>query len=527
MPTVGSQLKAARLARHETLEDISKAIRVRVAYLEALEADDFSRLPSPVHARGFLRLYADYLGLDQNELLQNASTEELPTLEGPLPVVPPLPAPSPVKPSKIWEKGNEALRRAWDRLRSWPGFRARRSPVRLPSPPEPSPPSPDLAAPPALLAASSSTGSPAASTSSPDAGDTLSPDAAASPAPSPLPFSAESPAEGASSAPVAAAKTLPPASPPVSSAELFRQLGNELRAQRQQLGLRLESVAAEIKIPTHVLRALEAGDLESLPAPIITRNHLARYAEFLALDVEETLLRFADVLQARLRERGIAAGGEERRPILPRTLSLGLLLSGDLLFGILLLIALATFALWSINLITAARSRPVLRTTPIPDVLAQNPVMATFTPTVIEILPSPSPTLALTPFVLPTPKGNVQLVIIALERVFLRVSVDGKLSLEERVQPGSTFTFDASNRVELLAANAGVVRVYYNGNDLGLLGNFGETVVRVFTREGLATPTPTLSPTPTITPTLTLTPTATPSLPATGAPPATPATPSR
>ncbi len=525
MPTVGSKLKAARLARHESLEDISKAIRVRVAYLEALEADDFSRLPSPVHARGFLRLYANYLGLDPNEILQNALTEQPQTLEGPLPVVPPLPTPSPVKPLKIWEKGNKALRRAWDRLRSWPGFWAARSPVRLPSLPEPSPPSPDLAAPPALLAASSSTESPTESTSSPASEATPPLDVAASPTPSPL-SSAELLTESASS-PIAEAKTFPPVSPLVSSTELFRQLGNELRAQRQQLGLRLESVAAEIKIPAHVLRALEAGDLESLPAPIITRNHLARYAEFLALDVEETLLRFADVLQARLRERGTVAGGEERRPILPRTLSLGLLLSGDLLFGILLLIGLATFALWSINLITAARSRPVLRTTPIPDVLAQNPVMATFTPTVVEILPSPSPTLALTPFVLPTPKGNVQLVIIALERVFLRVSVDGKLSLEERVQPGSTFTFDASNRVELLAANAGVVRVYYNGNDLGLLGNFGETVVRVFTREGLATPTPTLSPTPTITPTLTITPTATPSLPATSAPPATPATPPR
>ncbi len=522
MPTVGSQLKAARLARHESLEDISKAIRVRVVYLEALEADDFSRLPSPVHARGFLRLYADYLGLNPNELIQNALTEEPQTLEGPLSVIPPLPAPSPVKPSKIWEKGSEALRRAWDRLRSWPGFRAARSPVRLPSPPEPHPLSPDLAAHPTLL----STESPAESTSSSPASEAaLSPDVAISPTPSSL-SSEELLAEGAS-LPVTEAKTAPPVSPLGSSAELFRQLGNELQAQRQQLGLRLESVAAELKIPAHILRALEAGDLESLPVPIITRNHLARYAEFLALDVEETLLRFADVLQARLRERGVAASGEERRPILPRTLSLGLLLSGDLLFGILLLIGLATFALWSINLITAARSRPVLRTTPIPDVLAQNPVMATFTPTVVEILPSPSPTLALTPFVLPTPKGNVQLVIIALERVFLRVSVDGKLSLEERVQPGSTFTFDASNRVELLAANAGVVRVYYNGNDLGLLGNFGETVVRVFTREGLATPTPTLSPTPTITPTLTLTPTVAPSLLVTGTPSATPTTPTR
>ncbi len=480
MPTLGSQLKAARLARHESLEDISKAIRIRVAYLEALEADDLSRLPSPVHARGFLRLYADYLGLDLTELLEGASAQAPQTLEGPLPTVPPLSVSSPTKPTKVWERWNEVLRRAWGRLRTWVGSKVRRLPVRLHSRPE--------------------------LTSAP-------PEVTASPAPLPAVSLPEATPENLSSS--ALTEEEPPRSPSSpsamgSSAELFRQMGSEIRRHRRELGVRLESVAAELKIPVHILHAIEEGDLESLPAPIITRNHLAKYAEFLALDVEETLLRFADVLQARLRERGIVAGGKEQRPILPRTLSLGLLISGDLLFGILLLIGLATFALWSINLITFARSRPVSRTTPIPDVLAQNPVMATFTPTEVEILPSSTPTLALTPFMLPAPTGNVQLVVIALERVFLRISVDGKLSLEERVQPGSTFTFEANDRVELLAANAGVVRVYYNGNDLGLLGNFGETVVRVFTREGLATPTPTLSPTPTITPTPTLTPTITP-----------------
>ncbi len=484
MPTVGSQLRAARQARHLTLEEISKAIRVRVPYLEALEADDLSRLPSAVHARGFLRLYADYLGLDLAELIARAdqTAAEEQTLQGPLPSAPPVSPSSSPSPSSFWEtwkKRLEAARTGWVNL--LPRLRAR--------------------------------GRSAAKRIEMDLGTSSLPEASAAPeaTESHTPAPTEAPVESKPPEPPSPASLpLPPVSPALNSAGLFRLLGNDLRQRREALGLRLESIAQEIKIQSHILSALEAGDLDSLPAPIITRNHLARYAEFLALDVDEILLRFADVLQARVRERGLPQSGKERQPILPRTLSLGLLLSGDLLFGILVLIALATFALWSINLLTAARSRPVVRTTPIPEVLAQNPAMATFTPTPTETLPPgefPTPALPLTPFVLPTQSNNVQIVIIALERVFLRVTVDGKTVLEDRVLPGSTYTYEAGQRIELLTANAGGIRVYYNGNDLGLLGNFGEAILRVFTAQGVTTPTATLSPTPTITPTPSITPT--------------------
>lgn len=483
MPTVGSQLKAARQARHLTLEEISKAIRIRVPYLEALEADDLSRLPSAVHARGFLRLYADYLGLDLAELIARAeqTAVEEQTLQGPLPSVPPVSPPLSPSPSSFWEtwkKRFEAACTGWGNL--LPRLRARRRSAAERIKMD--------------LGTSSLPEAPAA----PEATESRTP------APTEAPVESKPP-----ESPSPVSLPLPPVSPALNSAGLFRLIGNDLRQRREALGLRLESIAQEIKTQPHILSALEAGDLDSLPAPIITRNHLARYAEFLALDVDEILLRFADVLQARVRERGLPQSGKERQPILPRTLSLGLLLSGDLLFGILMLIALATFALWSINLLTAARSRPVVRTTPIPEVLAQNPAMATFTPTPTETLPpvEPPTVLPLTPFVLPTQSNNVQIVIIALERVFLRITVDGKTVLEDRVLPGSTYTYEAGQRIELLTANAGGIRVYYNGNDLGLLGNFGEAVLRVFTPQGVTTPTATLSPTPTITPTPSITPT--------------------
>ncbi|MFO3797408.1 MAG: helix-turn-helix domain-containing protein, partial [Anaerolineales bacterium] len=387
MPTVGSQLKAARLARHETLEEVSKATRIRVSYLEALEADDFSRLPSPVQARGFLRLYANHLGLDLAEVIalaQQTQPEEQ-TLQGPLPSIPPiLPSAPPIPSLPLWKRWIEAARTLWLRLRPQPRAREGSAAMRIEKEP-------------------SQAASPEAEATS----EAISPPSQAAPEP----FTPSSPGTPPAEQSAFPSETPTPTLLPHSTA-LFRQLGIDLRKRREELGLNLGSIAHEIKIPAPLLQALEEGNLDALPVPIITRHHLAKYAEFLALDTDEVLLRFADVLQARLRERGLVEGQKERHPILPRTLSLTLLLSGDLLFGILVIVALTTFALWSINLISAARSKPTLRTTPIPDVLAQNPALATFTPTLIETLPPPRPTLARTPFTLPTQSDKVQVVSI-------------------------------------------------------------------------------------------------------------------
>ena len=62
--TIGQRLKKAREYRNLSLEKAADATHIRSVYLRALEADDFSTMPSPVQARGFLRNYAQYLNLD-------------------------------------------------------------------------------------------------------------------------------------------------------------------------------------------------------------------------------------------------------------------------------------------------------------------------------------------------------------------------------------------------------------------------------------------------------------------------------
>ena len=85
---LGETLRRARLSKNVTFEDAERVTRIRREYLEALEKEDFGRLPAPVYARGFLRSYAGYLGLDPGQLMPffPVGHVEEPTLD-PLPEV--------------------------------------------------------------------------------------------------------------------------------------------------------------------------------------------------------------------------------------------------------------------------------------------------------------------------------------------------------------------------------------------------------------------------------------------------------
>jgi transcriptional regulator with XRE-family HTH domain len=67
--TIGQQLKQVREARNLTLKKVTQATHIQARLIEALEADDFESLPSPVQARAFLRLYAGFLGLSLDDLI--------------------------------------------------------------------------------------------------------------------------------------------------------------------------------------------------------------------------------------------------------------------------------------------------------------------------------------------------------------------------------------------------------------------------------------------------------------------------
>jgi cytoskeletal protein RodZ len=68
-----------------SIADAERAIKVRAKYLEALEDDEFALLPGDAYARGFLRNYADWLGLDAKELLRQYDVVRPPVVTTSLP----------------------------------------------------------------------------------------------------------------------------------------------------------------------------------------------------------------------------------------------------------------------------------------------------------------------------------------------------------------------------------------------------------------------------------------------------------
>ena len=60
----GSDLKKIRDELGVSLEEIAETVKVRMAYLRAIEEDQFEKAPSRIFLKGFVRAYAQYIGLD-------------------------------------------------------------------------------------------------------------------------------------------------------------------------------------------------------------------------------------------------------------------------------------------------------------------------------------------------------------------------------------------------------------------------------------------------------------------------------
>lgn len=66
---VGEILRRTRLHYGQSLPDIERALRIRASQIEAIETGDFEKLPGRVYAIGFIRTYAEYLGLDGDRIV--------------------------------------------------------------------------------------------------------------------------------------------------------------------------------------------------------------------------------------------------------------------------------------------------------------------------------------------------------------------------------------------------------------------------------------------------------------------------
>ena len=69
MVSLGNRLQLARKRQNITVEQASKALKIRVEFLHALENGNYSKLPSSAYAQGFVGNYAEFLGLSKEETI--------------------------------------------------------------------------------------------------------------------------------------------------------------------------------------------------------------------------------------------------------------------------------------------------------------------------------------------------------------------------------------------------------------------------------------------------------------------------
>ncbi|MEK9752600.1 MAG: helix-turn-helix domain-containing protein, partial [Rhodospirillaceae bacterium] len=72
---VGALLSASRQRVGEDLRDVAAMLRIRYPYLEAIEEERYAALPGETYAIGFVRAYAEHLGLDSEEVVRRYKAE--------------------------------------------------------------------------------------------------------------------------------------------------------------------------------------------------------------------------------------------------------------------------------------------------------------------------------------------------------------------------------------------------------------------------------------------------------------------
>lgn len=92
MDTVGTALRRQRETKRMGLAEVSRVTRIPVSTLEAIEQDHFDDLPGEVFVRGFLKSYAQTVGLLPDDVVARYTASRRVAMVTPLPVASPVTA---------------------------------------------------------------------------------------------------------------------------------------------------------------------------------------------------------------------------------------------------------------------------------------------------------------------------------------------------------------------------------------------------------------------------------------------------
>ncbi|MBV8374519.1 MAG: helix-turn-helix domain-containing protein, partial [Candidatus Eremiobacteraeota bacterium] len=229
-------------------------------------------------------------------------------------------------------------------------------------------------------------------------------------------------------------------------------LGERFRAAREARGLTLSQVSEQIRIRSVYLAAIEDEDWSAIGAPVYVRGFLRTYARFLGLDPEEVVTAFAGAnalpasvialshSTARSSRHSASLGSESSDR---RSLWTVLLWTA----GVVAVLVIA-FDVYSV-LTMRARGRPVLAdATFTPSALPSNTAAAATPTAAASSAPGPASSL----------DGANSLALVLSAPSWLRVTVDGSVSMEGIFPAGTSKTFHGKSALVRIG-NAGGVEI--------------------------------------------------------------------
>lgn len=504
----GVILRETREQKGVSIKDASDALHIRIPYLQALESGRPEIIPSSVQARGFLRIYSEYLGLNAADVIQEwdnpgssplsvkadtkasgPSENHVVSQQQAVPSVPPVPGSVPYT-SNTYPTNPQSV----NNFNKIPQYRQNPPQIPVNQPAQ------------NIIQNNLNNPNPAGSVNFQDKNVPSAEEN--KPAEAEKTKEKQKKKNGIS---LFRKKTEIISNEPVkevSAQDLFSEIGNELSNRRKFLSLSLEDCESQTLIRSIYLDSMETGNFEQLPSLIQARGMLNNYASFLDLDVDSIMLKFATALQILSEKKNKRREEKKHKP----TKTAGRLkkfFTPDLFVGVFVIVGIAGIIIYSAITITAYR-RGV--TAPTPDLgisLLEQYIDTTRTP---DFLPTASPTvmpatqIAFMEFEVNEPTEEpseivssqpVQIFVNANQRALMTVVSDGKEVFSGRTLPNNTYPFDAENLIELTVSNGDAVSVVYNQQNLGRLGKLGEVVTINFSQLMAATPTPQFSPTPT------------------------------
>jgi cytoskeleton protein RodZ len=295
----------------------------------------------------------------------------------------------------------------------------------------------------------------------------------------------------------------------------MKSLGEYLRAERLARGISLEQISADTRISMNMLHAIEDGNNEQLPAPVLIKGFLRAYAKQIGLDPEGVIIEYQDLIEeVDARQEAMEKFHRRLRPKSSRKKLFVLLLALALLLSL-------TIFLWRSNNVRQP-SIPSPSTEPVPATGAnkvtsgsdlasrliqqQSTMPSEQTPGVLgpgiepasarselsgQTPPLPSGEKAPT-----TREGNVYPVAEyrrqvrplspslapyvlraeTVETTWLHITIDGGREREYLLQPGEQLTWQATSGYKLFVGNAAGVKFYLNDAALKPMGESGRVV---------------------------------------------------